>query len=726
MGYRVTSDQSLDIWHDLRNVFDNGWQAMLCVFLVLLVMLSWREALVAGLAIPVTFLGALAVLSGLGYTMNQMVVIGMVLALGLLVDVFILMMEGMHDGIFVEGLPFGQSALRTVRLYSAPAFVGQLTTILAMAPLLVIGGVAGKFIRIIPITAIVCLALSFGIALLAAVPLSRLLLGRLHGTAKKTAVDRLTERVSGRFRAWCLAVSLRNRATALAFAGGAFALFVLAILAAGFLPTLLYPKEDGRPLGVTVELPPDTPLHRSQDCADALGDLLREKDYLESVVKFAGAKSPMAQNSIAETLQPSADTYFVGFSCTFTPREQREKMAFQYLDTLRAELDRALRPFPGARFALTPKTGGATNEDPVQIEVIGDDMDRLRAISKQVRAELRTVPGATDVRDNLGPVRNDIKAIPKREALDFYDIPMRDLAAQVRFAVTDEEVGTFPIGGTEEDLDIRLSTAWPSRRGTVGGPMTIEEFATLSVARPDGRSVPLFSVVDIWPTAAPLAITRKGGQRAVTIMCKTQGRTANAILADIRPVLDQMKDRWPASYRYHFAGEAEEAAETFGSATKMLAIAFFLVFALLAIQFGSFRQPFIIMFSVPLALIGTLGGFFLGWIPFSFPAMVGVISLIGIVVNDAIVMIDTMNTRRRDGLDVRQAAASGAADRVRPILSTTITTVVGLIPLALSSAMWMPLCAAIIFGLLAATVTSLVTIPCLYTLLANPSPSSNA
>jgi len=185
----------------------------------------------------------------------------------------------------------------------------------------------------------------------------------------------------------------------------------------------------------------------------------------------------------------------------------------------------------------------------------------------------------------------------------------------------------------------------------------------------------------------------------------------------MQPVLEKMKKAWPAGYDYHFAGEAEASAETFASAGKMMVVALFLVFALLAIQFDSFRQPFIIMFSVPLALIGTCLGFFWCGIPFSFPAMIGVISLVGIVVNDAIVMIETMNNHRRGGMAVRDAAARGASDRLRPILSTTITTVVGLIPLALSDPMWMPLCTAIIFGLLAATFTSLLIIPCLYVLL---------
>ncbi|MEO1070280.1 MAG: efflux RND transporter permease subunit, partial [Cyanobacteria bacterium J06638_6] len=172
MEYEVLTDDSITIMDDLLSLVSNVLQASLCVFAILLFALTWREALIAGLAIPVTFAGAIFVLWLGGYTLNSMVMIGMILALGLLVDVFILMLEGLHDGIFVKGLPFSEAAIETVQTYAGSAFAGQLTTILAMAPLMAISGTMGKFTRLIPISAIVCLVLSYIVALLAVVPLS--------------------------------------------------------------------------------------------------------------------------------------------------------------------------------------------------------------------------------------------------------------------------------------------------------------------------------------------------------------------------------------------------------------------------------------------------------------------------------------------------------------------------------------------------------------------------
>ncbi len=716
LEYRITSDQSVIIRDKIGEVVSNGWQAMLCVFVVLFFMLSWREAIIAGLSIPLTFLGALGVIYFLGFTLNELVIIGMVLALGLLVDVFILMMEGLHEGVFVDRLSFEGAALRTVRTYAMPAFIGQLTTILALAPLFGIGGVDGKFIRVIPVAAITCLVMSFLIALLVDIPLARGFFGRGQRAPGKTRVDRITERASEALARWSLRAGLRNKGTSLGVSLAALLLFVLSLGAASRLPSLLYPKTDGRNLGITVELAPDATLQEARVAAEALGEILRPKPYLESVVAFAGKKSPLSRNSIGEALTPEEDKYLVGFSAVFTPLEQRERPAWAYLPELRRELEQGLRAFPGSLLVLTPELGGSTTEDPLQVEIVGDDLDVLRGIALQVQEALARVPGATDVRDTLGPARPDVKILPNREALDFHGIGHQSLARQIRLAMADEKVGTFPREGVLDDMDIRVGTAWAGRQGAPGGPTELEELVLLRAFRPDGRTVAFWPLVEEVVDRAPLAITHAEGLRSHGAG-QDLGPHGGQILGDLEPELQRLQEGWPHDVRYRFRGEAEAQAETYGSAGLMLGVAMFLVFAALALQFGSFSQPLIIMFSVPCALIGTFGGFYALGMPFSFPAMIGVISLVGIVVNDAIVMIETMNLRLRGGEGVREAAAHGAAQRLRPIVSTTVTTVAGLVPLALSSPMWAPLCLAIIFGLLAATGIALLVVPCLFLLL---------
>lgn len=740
MEYKVIATDKDTILYDLNQLFQNGWQGVLCVFLILLVALTWREAIIAGLSIPLTILATLAIVWLLGNTLNKMVQVGMILSLGLLVDVFILMMEGMHEGLFIEKLTFNQAALKTVRTFAIPALSGQLTTILAMVPLMAIGGLMGKFIRLLPITAIICLSMSYIIALFVDIPLSRYLLDKkspaqIPGFLKKpgiscrgdlrqgsavserekekaSLVDRLTKIVTTKFTLWLQRFTIPNKFTASLWVCGTIGLFVFTTTLAGSVPGTLFPDADKTALSVNVEMPPTTTLETSQKVADDLGEILRSKNYFESVVKLVGQRS----NLVTETgLKPSDGSYLVGFSVAFVPKEQREKNSFEYLDELRAELNAAMRKYPGASLVVNaPKPG--EGGDPIAIEITGTDMDELRRISGEVQVALRAVPGTVDVRDDLGSLRPDIKFQPKREAMDFYGIGANDLAMQGRYLMTDNDIADFPIGGGQEDLEIRLSTAWPSRGGSVGGPTRPDELAMVRLITPKGP-IAADQILEQVPGMSPLSITHKNAQRTVMVLAKTKDRTVGEILADLEPKLTEMKRQWPIGYDYNFGGEAATTEETFGSAKQMAVVALFLVFAVLVIQFGSFTQPFIIMLAIPFGLIGTFSGFFLLWIPISFPAVIGIISLTGIVVNNSIVMVDTMNTYLKEGMNLREAAARGASDRLRPILSTTLTTIVGVLPMAFSDPMWFPLCMAIAFGLTSSTCIGLLVTPALYLLL---------
>ena len=727
MDYRILTNDADLIQDDLASLGTNVLQASLCVFAILFVALTWREALIAGLAIPLTFAGAIFVLWMLGYTLNTMVMVGMILALGLLVDVFILMLEGLHDGIFVQGLGFAQAAIKTIRTYAGPAFAGQLTTILAMAPLMAISGTMGKFIRLVPISAITCLVMSYAIALLAVIPLSKFLLGRSQDNAhSKTFIDRLTEALSERFAQWSLRHTIVNRRVARLWTLGPIALFVCAVILFTQLPVSLFSAVDSRKLSVNVELPPSATLARSQEVADRMGDILRNysdpngKQVFESVVKLVGQRSNLVGSS---ELKPGNADYFVGLSAMFVERPQRASASFEYIEGLRQTLDETIvRDYPGAVLAVQYAA------DPIQIELYGEDLQTLREISSEVQQALRDIPGTMDVRDDLGNLREDFKLVPKREALDFYGISQEDLGAQGRFLMTDNSVGDFALGSGEEDLDIRLSTQWPSQQGTIGGPSRLDEFATLRFITSDGEVLPGDALLEPVRGAVPLSITHRDTARSVTVLAKVipgQNYYDSVILAELAPKLAAMQydprlsneanaERWPRGYTYRFGGDSDTTSETFGSAGQMLVVAVFLVFAVLVLQFGSYTQPVIIILTIPFALIGTLFGFFLLNMSFSFPVMIGVIALTGIVVNDAIVMVETMNERRKQGFDVRHAAAFGASDRLRPILTTSITTIVGLIPLALSNERWYPLCMTIILGLMSATLSALLVVPGLY------------
>ena len=571
-------------------------------------------------------------------------------------------------------------------------------------------------------TAIACLVVAFVVAFALALPLSRYLLAGLaerHGEERTTRVDRWTIAAGEKLKAFALRFTLKNRWVAAGWVGAAAAVLLLSGYLFTRVPTIMYPKSDGLKLGINVELPPTTRIETSQQVADRLGAILREKPYFESVVKLVGRKSPFATQGLSDALNPSTGENFVGFSVLFVDRGDRDAPGYELADELREELEVALREnYAGATLAVVPETGQPSNEAPVQIEISGSDMDTLRALSNSVQSALRQQPGTVDVRDNIGSVRPEIKLLPRREAIDFYGLTQQELASQIRLELSNDEIGTFAVSGLEDDLDLRMGIAWPSRNGGVGGvggPTRIEELALVRAFTPGGESVPMLSLLEPRVSTAPLSITHQDGRRAIQVTSKTtESTTPTQVVEDFEPRLAEMSQDWPAGYGYSFGGESAETAETFASAGVALVVAVVLIFGVLVLVFGSFAQSLIVIVTLPLALIGTFAGFWAFGIPFSFFAMVGLISLFGIAANNSIVMVDTMNAHLKGGVKVRTAAARGASDRLRPIVSTSLTTIIGLIPLAVSNPMWRPLCYAIIFGLLGSTVIALVIVPCLY------------
>ncbi|MBO9451325.1 efflux RND transporter permease subunit [Tropicibacter sp. R16_0] len=717
LQYDIVSNDAEIIQQELDKTLINGWQSVAAVFVVLFFLLSWREATIAALSIPITMLAGLAVLWMLGYTFNVMVVIGMVLALGLLVDDFILMMEGMHDGLQRKKLKFHDAAIRTVKQYAVPSLAGTVTTVLIFLPLAMIGGLDGKFIRSIPVTAAVLLATSYAVSLLISIPLSRFLLSRQKSQAEPMLVDRLTMRLESWLHGWLDRAVVGRRSRSWAWLSGGALIVAFSVMLSGLLPVTLYPLSDGRNMGITIELSPDNKLEETREVALKVGEILRDKPYLTSTMMVVGQRDFLYEGSAEDRLSVSTARNIVGFTVLYTPKRQRDQMAFQTVPALRAEIEEALAEVPGYRMLITSETGSSTNEDPLQINIFGPDLEGVQRISQQVQQMLRQIPGLSDIRDNLGQARVETTIKPKREVLERYGLTEEDFNAQLTHYLGDYEAAKMRNRTGGDDLEIRVETYWPSKDGKLGGPETWDEWKSIQIRTPDGRWVPVSLLAEQRQDRIPLTISRKDGQRTATIMGKSFSYTFGDLHNIINPELERMQQDWPAGYSYKFAGEFELAGETFGASQQAFVLAMLAVASVLVLIFRSFLQPAIILVTVVCALSGVMIGFVLFAIELSFPAVIGMIALTGIAVNDGIVLVDTMNRHVASGMTIVEAACQGAADRFRPIVSTTLTTMVGLAPLALADEAWRPLCLAIIFGQVAATIAALTLVPALFRVL---------
>ncbi|MGE8497921.1 MAG: efflux RND transporter permease subunit [Pseudomonas sp.] len=721
LEYTVTQDEAGQIWESLSEVFVSALQTMAIVFAILLLTIAWREAVVAGLSVPITFAGVLLAILVMGYSLNELVVIGMVIALVMIIDVFIILMEGLHDEIYVQGKTFGQGVLATVKRYAMPAFAAQLTTILALAPLMSISGTVGEFIRVLPATAVICLVISFIVAMLCSLPLSRALLGNQRkpdNPQQQGFSDRVTSRAVNGLERWNARWVVRTRKQSWLWLLAAIALFMVSMVAFTQARIELFPPSDGERLGINIELPPTAQLATSQQVADEVGEILRGKDYFQSVVKLVGLKSPFAGGSMAAALQPSEAENYIGFSAIFLPRGERDADSYALADDLRRELTTYLQDnVAAAQLLVVPEASGPTSGDPIEIQLIGADMDELLEFSRQVQALLSGVAGVVDVRDNIGMLKPQMALRPDREAANFFGIGHDDLASQVRIAFSSDIVGTFVTASDTDDIDIRLGTEWPSRPGEAGGPHNTEELSRVRAFTDDGNSIALNQLLTPIQSEAAIAISHSNGERALTVMAKNEGRTVGEVMAELGPQLNELQASWPDGYRAVIGGESADTAETFNSALIALLIAVVLIVGVLVIVFSSFRQAFIIFATMPLAIIGSALGFWAFDITFSFFAMIGLVSLIGIAINNGIIMVDTMNSYLKEGMSITEAAAAGSARRLRPLLTTAITTIAGLVPLAISSAFYRPLTLVIIFGLISVSFLALIVVPALYLLL---------
>ncbi len=696
--------------------FNNAWQSMLAVFIVLFVMLTWREALIAAASVPLTLLGTIAVLWALGYTFNLLVIIGMILALGLLVDDFILIMEGMHEGIFVLQLGFVDAVKRTIKLYAIPSFSGSTTTILVFIPLIFIGGIDGKFIKIIPVTAAICLVISYIVSVIIGPPISRMVLVSKKKKFEPDKIDRLAAMAGKSLADWLGKHVVSSRRKALLWIGFAVLLFVFSLGTSDLLRNTLYPKEDGRGLGITIQFAPQTQLEESEKMVKEVADILSSKPYFEYVFQIVGEKDSYSMGSFHDMLMPQLVPNTVGFSCFLVKRSEREQLAHHYVEPLREELRAVLDHLPGVNIIMSPETGGPSSEDPVQIDIVGPDLEELKKISIKVQKELKKVPGVVDVRDNLGVVKFNLGMRPIREAMDFYGVSQEELDYQMIAMMENEKIATFKLENADKDLDIRLESQWPRQKKGMIGPEDWESLVNLSILNRDGTPIPLWSLVEPRLVESPQVIIHKNGFRSITVRSKTSTSYTPEVIKRMRPVLNEMQKDWPEGFTYVFAGE-DDVNNTYLKMFRIFLVSMLLVYCLLALLFDSMLQPIMILSTVLFALIGVILGFFLADIPFSFTASIGMVALVGIVVNDAIIMVDTMNSYLNKGYTNFESALHGASDRLRPIVSTTITNFAGLMPLALSDPGWAPLCWAVIFGELTATFGAVVLMPALYVVL---------
>ncbi|MBN2371697.1 MAG: efflux RND transporter permease subunit [Vicinamibacteria bacterium] len=649
---------------------------------VLFFFMGVRLGLLVIFVIPLVAAVSLAVFSWGGGVLHQISIAALVIALGMLVDNAIVVAEGVHWHI-ERGVAPHQASVATVRELAAPLAGATATTLAAFVPMLLAEGPTAVFTRSLPIVIMLTLSISYLVAMLVTPILAEMILSP-HRTDKGEAAASWGRRLAR--------VATRRPRLVLIAA----ALLILGSLSASrWVRRQFFPSSDRNQFIVDVRLPEGSHLDRTDAAALEIEKALLARDDVIGVAGFMGRGAPKFYYNVVPV--PWSPHY-----AQLIIETRRSEDVDPLLAWIRAMAEDRL---VHAEVVARRLEQGPPVPAPVMVRLFGENLASLSAAARMVEYEIRRIHGAVDVRHDVGPGSPTLRFVIDDASAARFGLTRADVAQTLYGRTRGLSVGE--LRSEEDPIPVVV-------RSTEGELLPAEALTALDVAARDGHLVPLGQIARLETSWRPAAIRHRDARRVVTVSSQLE---PGFTFSDVLPRLEKRmaKLALPAGVAWSFGGDAEGSGEANAAIVTALPIGMLLLFGVLLLEFNSFRRVGIVLTTVPLAAAGIVPGLLVSRQPFGFMSLLGVIALVGIVVNNAIVMLEVVESRRREGASVESALEDAVARRIRPILLTTTTTVAGLLPLALSpSTLWPPLAWAIISGLTASTLLTLVIVPALY------------
>jgi HAE1 family hydrophobic/amphiphilic exporter-1 len=697
----MLNDNSRYISGALRNVGTSAlYGALIAVGVLLFFLRSLVSTLVIAISIPFSIIATFVLMYASGFTLNIMSLGGLAMGVGMMVDNSIVVLENgfrLRQG----GQPAAEAAVNGAGEVTAAVTASTLTTLVVFLPLIFIRGVSGVMYKQLALVVSFSLICSLVSSLTLVPMMSARLLSRAGTGANEPSLARSLGRALGRMEqayAGLLARALNRPLLTVA-------VIVLAMGASLLLVPLigseLMPVTDEGQVRINGEMEAGTRLALTDQAFQDLERRTREAvPEIQTMVTSVGGGFRSAGTSTGQ------------ISLTLAPRRQRGRSDAQVADELRRRLGGTpgltLRTRTSQGFFLM--RGGSSNTERIQIEVRGYDLSAGRKLAGRIRELVQEAPGVTDVQlSQEAGVQEDLVVVDRRRVAEF-NLTAQAVTSLLRTLIAGTQAGTFREADAEVPIVVRLA----GRES-----FDLARLLELPVVNGEGRSVPLANVVSLRRQPGPTAIERKDQERLLTVFVNTSGRDVGSIVADLRARLRTLPV--PPGFTVLFTGDWEAQRESFRELLISILLSLLLIYMVMAGLYESLRDPFVVMFSIPLASIGVLAMLFLTRTTFNIQTWIGVLMLGGIVVNNAILLVDTTNLlRRRDGLPLREAILTACSRRLRPVLMTSLTTIVGLLPLALGlgegGEVQAPLARTVIGGLTSSTFITLLFIPCLYLL----------
>ncbi|MBT7553236.1 efflux RND transporter permease subunit [bacterium] len=694
----LNNDYSQFIRNDLENLGTSGLQATVLIFIVMFLALSFKEATISLLAIPLTFLISIFYLNIRGYTLNSLTLFTLVLSLGLLVDTFIIILEGIFHNMRA-GYNSLQSSLLSVAHYRKPLLAGIFTTISAFIPMLLVSGIMGEYLKVLPITISVTLISALFVSLVIVPSLAKVFLKRkrVEQAEKESVLEKYCTNKLRRTYIRVVNKFLANRKHKIKFTIAIVAAFIisLGLLIGGVIPVRMFPNVDVDFGFVNIEMPVGTDLEATEIVVRKVEDYLYERNDLKSFVTTIGQSSSFGFD------RASSNEHLANISLTFVDVEDRDQKSYEIGQEIREDLEHIQE----GKITVEEISGGPPTGAPIEIRVSGDDLIVLGELSKNIRQHLESVEGVINTSSNQKVSPADLTFTLDQEALARAGLSVAEVSGFLRTAIFGVTATEIPIGGDDIDVVVQLEQ---------DSITSVEEIQNLSITNRMGQDVKLSRVADFSLEPALSTLRHRDFERTVTLRANVEpGANPSNIVSQVQ---DKMAaEIIPSGYDVKYGGEVEDIEQSFAELWNAMLIALLLIATILILQFNSFKTPLIILLTLPLMLIGVVIGMLVLHLPFSFSVFLGLISLAGIVVNDAIVLIDkTRRNIEEKNMYPKEAVVDAGDTRLQPILLTSITTIIGVAPLALSDEFWLGLSIAIIFGLAFATILQLFVIPMVF------------
>ena len=680
----------------------------LAIAVVLVFLRRVRATFVIALTIPFSLIAAFVVVYVLGYTVNMITLFGMIISVGMVVDNAIVILENVtrHRE---EGEREGEAAVYGASEVATAVAASTLTTVCVFFPILFVKGVTGIIFSEFAVVVGVVLLASLFSALTLTPMLSSRLMGREDRTRRRGWLLRVSERgfdaLAERY-AGLLGWALRHRLVVIALAILAFGGSLLLVPLIG---SEYFPDEDKALVRGTVHLPVGTRVEETTRVMRHIDEIVREVvlPSERTMTFWRCGQSEEAMASIFGEEGPQIGE----FAVKLVPRVERQRAANEIAASLRRRLEaiRSVDRVEKLRIESGDPMAGLIlgGEQPLTVNVIGDDMDATDEVAARIKAIVEKTPGAVDIALSRVKGKPELWVEVDRDKASDMGLNVNQVADTIRASFYGREATKYRVAGDEYDIFVRLMAKDRSE---------VADLGRTSIRLPGGRLVQVSNIADIGVRAGPLEIQRKDQSRIVNVEGNVSKRSLGEVVADIEREIAKLDI--PQGVAVKMAGQTTEQRESFFWLTMALGIGIVLVYMVMASQFESLVDPFVIMFSIPFAFTGVIWAIFLGGQNVNIVVFIGLLLLVGIVVNNAIVLVDYTNILRARGLAMEEAVRQAGKTRLRPVLMTALTTMVALLPMAFAtgqgSEVWNPLGLTVLGGLLVSTIITLVLVPTLY------------